>query len=409
MAVQFRYQARDRNGKRVAGVIEAESSQGAVEELRREGLFVSAIALETAETGSSHAKLRWRIFQKHGRLPAMTLSLFCRQFGILVRTGVPVVESLRILTEQMKDPRLKKTLDAVRLEVASGSTLAESMGRKEEIFSSLVVHLVEVGEATGSLDEILGLLSTYYEREHEVESKVKQAMTYPAFIVGVSLLVTFVLLFVILPNFAGIYRDFGVDLPQMTKVALGVSRFLQTYWYLVLLAIVLLAAGVRGFLHTSKGKRWLDSLALKLPVVGDLVTKVIFSRFSRSLQLLADSGISLIEALRTSSQVTQNVWVCEAIARVRVAVEQGMQMAAVMKKETVFPSLLVHMLSVGEETGAMVETLSQVSSWYDREVEYAVKGMIAIIEPAAIVAMTFVVLLIAISVVLPIFQLITLI
>lgn len=407
MAIQFRYQARDKNGNRVTGVIEAESSRSAVEALRREGLFVSAVTRETARKRFSLPTYRWPILPKRGRLPAMTLSLFCRQFGILIRTGIPIVESLRILSEQMRDPRLKEALDEVRMEVASGFTLAESMGRKEDVFPSLVVRLIEVGEAAGTLDEILSLLHSYYEREHEVQNRVKQAIRYPVFIVGIAFLVTFILFFFILPNFANVFSGFGVELSEMTRAALKVSYFLRAYWSLVLGSVALFAAGIRAFFRTPRGKRWLDGMVLRFPVVGDLVTKVIFSRCSRSLQLLVGSGIPLIEALRSSSQVTQNVLVREAMGRVRVAMEQGALMAAAMEKEPVFPSLLVHMLSVGEESGAMVETLSQVSAWYDREVEYAVKAMIGILEPVAIVVMTIVVLLIALSVVLPIFQLTT--
>lgn len=409
MAVQFQYKARDSRGRIFQGAIEADSVRAAVEQLRAEGLFVSSVVAKRKGPSLRDLMLKGSLWEKRGHLPAMTLALFCRQLAVLVKTGTPIVDCLELLATQMKERRLQNALADIRADVMSGFSLTEAIRKFQHLFPEIVVYMVEVGEETGNLDETLDLLATYYEREYEVESKVKQALTYPGFIAATSIVAIMLLMFFVLPTFAGIFQGYGAQLPMATQLVLDLRHIMGRYWYLIFFSGLALVLGLRRYARSPRGKRQFDIFILKLPVIGKVAQKVIFSRFSRTLSLLVDGGVSMVAALHIAGKVAANVPISEAIARVRVGVERGLRIGSSLKQDDIFPLLFVQMLTVGEETGSMVETLQQVSAWYDREVELAVKQLTTLIEPLAIIAMTGFALFIAASVMLPLFQLVTVI
>jgi type IV pilus assembly protein PilC len=395
---RFSYKARTRSGQAVDGIIHAESEVAATTELRQEGYIVTSLR---------EAKEPIQVFQRQLTVKAKHLALFCRQFAIMLSTGLTLVKSLELLEEQAVDPAFARVLQTIRLDVASGTGFTKALEKHSKVFPHVFVHLVEAGEVTGSLPEIFDRLAIYYEREDELRKKISEALMYPAIIASVSFIMVLVLLFVVLPMLVSNFAGFGVEIPAITMAVLNGRDWIITHWYIVLGLIVAISLGLRYYGTTRQGRKVKDSLKLALPVVGEMQKMVIFSRFCRTLSLLLSSGIAMIPTLQILERLMDNVVIKKAVSAASLGVERGQGISAPLTEHKVFPKMLVQMVAVGEETGNLETVLVQLADYYDREVNFAVASFTKLLEPAVMVVLAVVVLFILVSVYLPMMQMVT--
>ncbi|HHT69838.1 MAG TPA: type II secretion system F family protein [Firmicutes bacterium] len=395
---RFSYKARTRSGQAVDGIIHAESEVAATTELRQEGYIVTSLR---------EAKEPIQVFQRQLTVKAKHLALFCRQFAIMLSTGLTLVKSLELLEEQAVDPAFARVLQTIRLDVASGTGFTKALEKHSKVFPHVFVHLVEAGEVTGSLPEIFDRLAIYYEREDELRKKISEALMYPVIIASVSFIMVLVLLFVVLPMLVSNFAGFGVEIPAITMAVLNGRDWIITHWYIVLGLIVAISLGLRYYGTTRQGRKVKDSLKLALPVVGEMQKMVIFSRFCRTLSLLLSSGIAMIPTLQILERLMDNVVIKKAVSAASLGVERGQGISAPLTEHKVFPKMLVQMVAVGEETGNLETVLVQLADYYDREVNFAVASFTKLLEPAVMVVLAVVVLFILVSVYLPMMQMVT--
>ncbi len=335
------------------------------------------------------------------------LAIFTRQFATMINAGLPLVQCLDILSQQQENSAFKAIITNVMHDVESGSTLAEALRRHPKVFDKLFTNMVEAGEAGGVLDDILLRLATYIEKAEALRRKIKSAMTYPLVVFTVAIgATTFMLLFII-PTFARIFTEFGGDLPLPTKVVLGLSNFLRSSWYILIAAGIGLTVLYRRYVATEGGRRAVDKFKLKLPILGDVLRKGSIARFTRTLGTLISSGVPILDGLEITAQTSGNKIIEEAILATRGSIREGETIAAPLKESKVFPPMVVQMIGVGEETGALDEMLNKIAVFYDDEVNTAVDTLTSVIEPLMIVVMGLIVGGMVVAMYMPMFKLVS--
>ncbi|MBI4590811.1 MAG: type II secretion system F family protein [Candidatus Rokubacteria bacterium] len=402
----FAYQGRTTQGS-TAGEIEAADRTAAVAELRRKAILVTAIKEKAA--GQARAGARGRFGGFGGKVKDKEMAIFTRQFSTMVDAGLPLVQCLTILAEQSESKALRTVTASVAGSVESGSTLADSLRRHPKTFNELYVNLVEVGEAGGILDTVLQRLSVYIEKAAALKRKVKSAMIYPATIMGVAFVVVVFMLTFVIPTFAKMFTGLGAELPLPTMIVMKLSDFVQRFILLIIAAAVGLVLGIRMYYRTEGGKSVIDALLLKLPILGTLIRKVSVARFTRTLGTLVSSGVPILEGLRITARTAGNRVVEKAVLETRASVTAGKTLAEPLKASTVFPPMVVQMISVGEQTGALDAMLNKIADFYDDEVDTAVGALTALLEPLMIVFLGVVIGGLVIAMYLPIFRLVTLV
>lgn len=404
LAELYQYTAWDRDGKQVRGTIEVEEGQDldrVAWRLRVQGLFVTSLTPVREDASFFSLSLG-----RSRPLGPKDLAVFCRQFGIMLATGVSVVGALRVLAAQQRRPAVKRALERVIRRVASGDTLSSAFGRARETFPRMFVDMLEVGEKSGNVPVVLERLAVFYEREAKMRGDIRQALAYPVVVVSFALAATGVILFVVLPTFAALFADLGADLPWITRLVLGMRNMAAKY-YLVIVPLLFLAAwAVSRWLKTESGRLVADGLLLRLPIIGGLVSRVVFARFARTLSLLFSSGISMDESLASCQRVVGNRVVAADIAYAREQLRQGRGLAQPLKETRSFPPLLVEMIGVGEETASLDQVLGQIATFYEQDVERIVAVISSLLEPVIMVLLAGVVAIVLASVFLPMFQII---
>lgn len=399
---RFQYRGRSERGDAVHGVLEAGSADAVATQLLTGGITPIEIT-EARERTDPLAQLRRRL---GGGAPGLDeLILFSRQMHTLMRAGVPIIRALNGLAETYQNPVFKDALADVVDHLESGRDLSGSLARHPRVFSSLFVSLVQVGENTGRLDEAFLQLAAYLEMEKDTRDRIKAALRYPmTVIVAISVALVIINLKVI-PAFARVYSGFGAKLPWATQVLINVSKFTVAYWPYLFAALIATIAGVRYYVHTEKGRyRW-DKLKLRLPVVGSIILRATLARFSRAFSMAMRSGVPLIQALTVVALAVDNEYVGDRVRSMRNGVERGESLTRTAATTGLFTPLVLQMLAVGEETGAVDEMLAQVGDFYEREVDYDLKNLSDAIEPILIVAIGVIVLVLALGVFLPMWDL----
>jgi type IV pilus assembly protein PilC len=394
----FVWKGRTLAGESQAGEIEVGRQEEALELLRKKKILVTSMRPKGG-------------FQmpKFGGVSVSTkdLAIFTRQFATMISAGLPLVQCLDILAKQSSKPSFGRVIGEVTREVESGSTLADSLGRHKTVFDDLFRNMVAAGEAGGVLDEILMRLATYIEKADALKRKVQGAMVYPAVVLTVALGATAFMLIFIIPTFAKMFMDFGGELPLPTKIVLGLSQALQSYWWVILLAIIAGVTTFGRFYKTENGRRTVDAIMLKFPVLGDVLLKGAVARFTRTLGTLIASGVPILAGLEITARTAGNKIISEAIMTARASIREGETVAAPLKASNVFPPMVVQMISVGEQTGALDEMLTKIAVFYEAEVDSAVDAMTSIIEPIMIVVMGGIVGGMVVAMYLPMFKLIS--
>ncbi len=405
MAV-FTYRGRSAAGV-VAGEIEAGDRMHAVAQLRAKGVVATAVQ-ERAAKGAGFS-LNFSIGGKGGKVKDRDLAIYTRQFSTMVDAGLPIAQCLGILGEQSDSKTLRSVTSQIAKDVEGGGTLADSFRKFPRTFDDLFTNMIQVGESGGVLDVVLQRLSSYIEKAASLKRKVKSAMVYPATIISVAVLVIIFMMTFVIPSFASMFATMGAELPLPTQIVLWMSAFTRKYIIFIIATIAAMIFAVKKYYATEQGSLVIDSFMLKVPVVGMLVRKVAVARFTRTLGTLISSGVPILEGLRITARSAGNRVVEKAVLQARAAVTAGRTLAEPLKASPVFPPMVVHMISVGENTGALDQMLSKIADFYDDEVDAAVSALTALLEPMMIVFLGVVVGGIVVAMYLPIFRMVSLI
>jgi type IV pilus assembly protein PilC len=398
----FAFAGRTRAGENITGERTAETMDAAVAALRREQVMVTRINPVKEEAKPQAVKA-----VKGKSVNAKNLAIFTRQFSVMIDAGLPLVQCLEILGTQAEDKNFSAVILATRGDVESGMSLADAMKRHPKTFDSLFTNMIAAGEAGGILDTILKRLATYIEKAVKLKGQVKSAMVYPIAVVVIAGLVVGVILWKVIPTFANLFAGLGAELPLPTRIVIALSNGLVAYMPFILVGIGASVWGVKAYYGTAPGRRQIDALLLRTPVLGLLLRKIAVARFCRTLSTLLASGVSILEALDITARTSGNAVVEEAIFSTRKSIERGETIAQPLKDTAVFPPMVVQMIGVGEATGALDTMLGKIADFYEEEVDVAVAGLLTLLEPIMIAFLGGVVGGIVIAMYLPIFDLIS--
>ncbi len=374
----YTYKVRDRSGALVNGQLVADSEALVLSRLREMGYT----PLEVGKQGK--VGLKMEINLRPGRVKLKELAVFSRQFATMVNSGLPILRALAILADQTESKELSKVLTSVRMDVEQGSSLSAAMQKQPKAFSDLYVAMVKAGETGGVLDNVLLRLADNIEREVKLRQRIKSAMTYPVAVVCLVTLIMSAMLFFVVPQFESIYATLGGQLPLPTRILLGLSKLVRGYWYIFLAGTIAFISAFRRYRKTAAGRATLDGLKLKVPVFGPLFHKTALARFSSTLGMLLRSGVPILQALDIVAETVDNRVISKAVTDVQGSVREGESIAKPLSKHSVFPPMVVQMMAVGEETGAVDTMLDKVSSFYEDEVSAAVDALTSLIEPLLI-------------------------
>jgi len=391
----FTYTARTAQGELKTATIDAPTREDVVAQLRRQRLSVVKVDEETKAKKPRRGSIKMR-----------DVVIFTRQFSTMINAGLPLVQALDILAKQTENKNLSNVTRSVVFDVESGHTVADALAKHPNAFTDLYVNMVAAGEAGGILDTILMRLATFLEKNDALVRKVKGAMIYPGVIMSVAVLAITVLLLFVIPVFETMFASVGLALPLPTRIVMGLSRFLKTYWWAIGIGMFGFTVLFRRYYKTSNGKLAIDKLMLKLPILGDVLRKSAVSRFTRTLGTLISSGVSILDGLEITAKTAGNRVIQDAIMASRSSIASGETIAAPLQKSNVFPPMVISMIAVGEQTGGLDEMLSKIADFYDEEVDAAVSGLLSLLEPVMIVFLGVVVGGMVVAMYLPIFDMI---
>ncbi len=399
----FRYRGRSGRGDLITGRLEAETVDAVAARLLNLGITPLQIEPDTP-AGSSVSELLRRLGA--GRPSTVDMVLFSRQMYAITKSGLPLLRGLRGLAQSTHNARLRDALHDVLQSLESGRDFASSLARHPDIFTPLFISMVRVGESTGTLDNAFLRLGEYLGQDQDVQDRVKAALRYPMIVVGMIGLAVAVITVFVIPNFAPLFKVLGNDIPWPTRVIMGTSDFVSHHGVLLLGALALGYAAAKHYVSTAGGRYQWDSLKLKVPVLGLLLSQSILSRITRSLALSLQAGLPMIQALTLLSRSAGNEFLAERLLRLRDAVERGDSLSRAATTSGVFPSLVLQMMLVGEETGELTRLLEEIAGFYQREVDYRLRNLTALIEPILIVGVGGLVLILALGVFLPMWNMI---
>jgi type IV pilus assembly protein PilC len=390
----FTYTARSAGGELKTATMEAPSREDVVAQLRRQRMNVVKVDEDKAKP------------KARGGVKMRDIVIFTRQFSTMINSGLPLVQALDILAKQTENKVLQEVTRNVVFDVESGHTVADALGKHPKAFNDLYVNMVAAGEAGGILDTILMRLAVFMEKNDALVRKVKGAMIYPGVIMSVAGIAITVLLAFVIPTFEHMFAEVGLALPLPTRIVITMSKILLGYWWLMLACIVGGGFALKKYYATSDGKLVCDRLLLQVPVLGDVLKKGAVSRFTRTLGTLISSGVSILDGLEITAKTSGNRVIQDAIMESRASIAGGDTIAGPLQRSAVFPPMVISMIAVGEQTGGLDEMLSKIADFYDEEVDAAVSGLLAVLEPIMIVFLGVVVGGMVIAMYLPIFDMI---
>lgn len=401
MAKTYTYKARDRLGQVLSGNILAENESAVAAYIRDKGYFVTQIKVQKAESSIR------TVLQSLKRVSAKDLAVFCRQFSTMVDAGISLLACLNILIDQTYNRNLKAALRVIYKKVQEGETLSKVMAEYPNIFPAVMINMVEAGEIGGVLDEVLSRLATHFEKEYKLNERVKSAMVYPAVVIGIALLsVTFILTFV-LPIFMKMFENMKVELPLPTRILLDISGFLTNYGIWLIVAFALSSYGLVLLARNPQYRLVIDQVLLTLPVFGLLWRQVAIARFSRTLSTLLRGGVPIISALDVVKKSAGNLSMTQALTSAQTSIQAGLGLSTPLGASAVFTPMVVQMVAIGEETGELDKMLEKIADFYDSDVDDIVSRLSSMLEPILIGGLGVIIGLIVLSVMLPLFDVIT--
>jgi type IV pilus assembly protein PilC len=394
----FTFSGKDASGQKISGERVAPNKQSLASQLRRERITPGAIR----EKGKEFVMPTFG----SGKVGTKDIAIFFRQFSVMIDAGLPLVQCLEILASNQENPAFQKTLNGVRTTVEGGATLANAMRQFPVVFDDLTTNMIEAGETGGILDIILQRLAVYVEKAVRLRAAVKSALIYPIAVVSMAFLIVGALLKWVVPIFANLFNGLGVTLPLPTRIVLGLSNFVQGFWWIFLVGGVGLVVGIKQIKKNRRGRYYFDKMMLHLPVLGQLLRKIAVGRFTRTLGTLITSGVPILEGLSITAKTSGNAVLEEALMKVRKAIEEGRTIIDPLKECGVFPNMVTQMIGVGEATGAMDSMLQKIADFYEEEVDAATKDMLAMLEPVIIGLLGVMIGGIVISLYMPLFAMI---
>jgi len=394
----FEWKGRDRHGNAQTGVLIGDNKDAVIAALRKQQIVVTTVK----EKGKEIALPKFG-----GGISSKDVAVFTRQFSVMIDAGLPLVQCLEILGQQQDNKAFQKVILQVRQDVEGGLSLAEALRKHPQAFDDLYVNMVAAGEAGGILDTILQRLANYIEKNVKLKSQVRSALIYPVAVVTIAVIVVYVILWKVIPVFATLFEGLGASLPFLTQMVVNMSRFIGNFWWLIFLIVGGTIFGLRQYYQTDGGRYQIDKILLKLPAIGLLLRKIAVARFCRTLGTLLSSGVAILESLDITARTAGNAVIEEAILMVRKEVEEGKNMADPLSRTEQFPPMVCQMIGVGEQTGAMDTMLGKIADFYEDEVDAAVEGMMALLEPLIITFLGVVIGTIVVAMYLPMFSLIS--
>lgn len=391
----FSWEGTDKKGAKIKGESSGQSPALVKAQLRKQGINPTKVRKKASSLFSAGKKIK-----------PMDIALFARQMATMMKAGVPLLQSFEIIGEGLDNPNMRKLVDDIKQQVAAGNSFATALRTRPLYFDDLFCNLVDAGEQAGALESLLDRVATYKEKSEALKSKIKKAMNYPIAVVAVAIIVSCILLIKVVPQFESVFANFGAELPAFTQFVIGISQGLQDQWYIFLFV---LAGSVFVFSESKKRsekfRNWLDRVALKAPIIGDIIYKSSVARYARTLATTFAAGVPLVEALDSVAGATGNIVFKNAVQKVKQDVTSGMQLNFSMRSTGVFPSMAVQMTAIGEESGSLDMMLDKVASYYEAEVDNAVDGLTALMEPLIMSVLGVLVGGLIIAMYLPIFQL----
>ncbi len=391
----FKWEGKDRKGTKVAGEVQGTNAALVKAQLRKQGVLVTKINKKSTLFGS-----------KGKAIKPLDIAFFTRQLATMMESGVPIIQAFDIIAEGSENPNFSKLINEVKTDVAAGNTLADSLRRHPKYFDDLFCNLVESGEQSGRLEALLDRIATYKEKTEALKAKIKKAMTYPIAVVVVAIIVTAILLLKVVPQFKEVFANFGADLPAFTLMVIGLSEWLQSWWFIILIGFIVI-----GYVYTQvnqRSKKFRDAqdrALLKAPVVGQIVYEAAVARYARTLSTTFAAGVPLVEALDSVAGAAGNVVFYNAVMQIKEDVSAGSQLNFSMRTTGVFPNIAIQMAGIGEESGALDDMLEKVADYYEAEVDNKVDNLTTLMEPMIMCVLGVLVGGLIIAMYLPIFQL----
>ena len=391
----YTYSAMDKSGKITKGKLEANNKDLANQMLKDNGLYPMELNEES----------RWTADISFGSsVSTRDLTIFCQQFEAVLKAGISVLEALHLLQEQTENRSFQKVIGELYTFVEQGESLSGSMKKYQKVFPSILINMIEAGEVSGNLEVALNRMASYFEKQYKLQQDVRRATTYPIVVAVIAVAVVVILLVVVIPTFVGMFNDLGATLPWTTQMLIGLSEFMQTRWYIIITAIFFIVVGSVYFARSAVGKLMLSRISLRVPLFGPMNTKIVASRFARTLSTLLASGLPLLEAIEVVSKVVDNPFVEKGLLDTKDQVSKGVALSKPITEMGVFPPMITHMVRIGEDTGQLEPILDNVADFYDTEVETAVSQLTTMLEPLIIVFLALVVGFVVISIIQPMFQ-----
>lgn len=394
--MKFKYKAISNTGQTIEGTFDA-TSEGEVVSMIKSNNYIP-VNVERDIGADSQVEL----FSK--KVKKKDLAVFCRQFYTMINSGLGIVKCLDILVMQTENKTLRNSLASLSEDVQKGFTLSEAMKKHDNIFPSILISMVEAGEVSGSLDIILERMAEHFEKENKIENKVKSSMIYPAALAVVSVVVVIFMLVFVMPTFLDMFTGSDVPLPTPTRILIAISDSIRVFWYIYIIVIGIIVAALGTFKKTEEGTRFFDSMKLKLPVIKSTSSKIITSRFTRTLSTLMSSGIPLLKALEVVSNVVNNVIIKERLEEGIENIRKGITLSKAVRDVGIFPPMVDSMIKIGEESGSLDEILYKTADFYDEEVDASLQRLTALLEPVMLVGMALIIGFIVIAMYMPMFD-----
>jgi type IV pilus assembly protein PilC len=393
----FKYKVMNNQGGKIDGTFSANSKNEVLAMIEKNNYYPIEIKEITQREQQD-------LFQSFEKVKTKDLCIFCRQFHTMINAGANIANALDVLKEQTANKKLKKTLSEAHDDVQKGISLSEAFGKHRDVFPDLLINMINTGEVSGNLDVIMSRMAAHFEKENKINNQLKSAMVYPMVLAGLSVAVVIFLLTFIMPTFTGMFEGSGVPLPAPTKIVMGVSKFIRTRWYILLVVIGGGIYAIKTYAKTPEGRLSLDKLKLRLPIIKDTTEKAIVSRFTRTLSTVIASGVTLVQALEVVQKVVGNKVAEKSLDVIKEKVLKGVSLGEALGEESIFPMMLHSMIKIGEESGSLDDILDKTANFYDEELEAGLKRLTTMLEPLMIIIMGVVIGFIVIAMMLPIFD-----
>lgn len=401
----FVFQAKTIQGKVVKGTIDAENDVEVRVRLRTKHLIPTQIKIKKTTDATDIFSSLSLDFLKNKGIPSKELQSTTRQFSTLINAGIPILQSVSILSQSTKNKNLKETLNNVSHRIQSGSDLSDALEAHPHIFDSSYINMVRAGEAGGLLDSSLNRIAEYIERVEKLKGQVKSVLWYPIAVIIISIIVVTVIVVYVIPKFEELFTSSGMDIPAMTQFVIDMSHFIKNFWYLIIIGAIGFVVGIILFYRSEAGRKIMDSLFIGLPVIGPLIQKNALARTCRTFSSMLSSGVFILDSLDIAAKTAGNILIMNAFKDAKQAVIDGESLAVPFSKNKYIPNMVVQMIGIGEQTGNLDELLNKVSNFYEDEVEQGMSAMLSLLEPVLIVCLGGVIGFIVITLYLPIFQL----